>query len=70
MLKKLHVNIPFIDVLSQITMYAKFVKENLSKNRKINEHETIALGEEYSTVARNKILTKLKDPVASYATLD
>ena len=48
MLKKLHVNVPFLDVLSQMPLYAKFLKEILSKKRKINEHETIALGEECS----------------------
>ena len=34
-LKKLHVNIPFIDSLSQIPLYAKFLKEFLSKEGKI-----------------------------------
>ena len=34
MLKKLHVNIPFIDSLSQMLMYAKFSKEILTKKRK------------------------------------
>jgi len=33
-LKKLHVNIPFINALSQILMYVKFLKEILSKNKK------------------------------------
>ena len=45
MLKKLHVNVPFLDALSQMPLYARFLKEILSKKRKINEHETVALGE-------------------------
>jgi len=46
MLKKLHVNVPFLDALSQMPLYAKFLKEILSKKRKSDEHETVALGEE------------------------
>ena len=48
MLKKLHVNVPFLDALSQMPLYAKFLKEILSKKRKVDEHETVALGEECS----------------------
>ena len=51
MLKKLHVNIPFIDALPQIPIYAKFLKEIISKNRKIDEAKTL-----------NKLPTKFKDP--------
>jgi len=61
MLKKLHVNVPFIDALSHMPMYAQFLKEILSKKGKVNEHETIALGEECSVVVLNKLPTKLKD---------
>jgi len=65
MLRKSHVNIPFLDTLPQMPLYAKFLKEILSKKSKIDEHETIALGEECSVVVKNKLPTKLKDPVAS-----
>jgi len=44
MLRKLHVNAPFLDALSQVPLYAKFVKGIFSKNRKIEKHETIAFG--------------------------
>ena len=50
MLKKLHVNVPFLDALSQMPLYAKFLKEILSKKRKVDEHEIVALGEERSAV--------------------
>ena len=53
MLKKLHVNVPFLDVFSQMPLYAKFFKEILSKKRRINEHESVALGEECSAVVLN-----------------
>ena len=61
-LKKLHVNVPFLDALSQMPLYAKFLKEILSKKRKIDEHEMVALGEECSTVVLNQLPTKLKGP--------
>jgi len=41
---------------------AKFWKEILSKKRKIDEHETVVLGEECSIVLLNKLPIKLKDP--------
>ena len=50
MLKELHVNVPFLDTLSQMPLYAKLLKEILSKKRKIDVHETVALGEECSAV--------------------
>ena len=62
-LKNLHVNITFIDALSQMFMYVKFLKEILPEKRKINEHETIALRDECYVMALNKFLVKLKDPV-------
>jgi len=68
MLKKLHVNVPFLDALSQIPLYAKFFKEILSKKWKIDEHETVALGEEFSAVVLNQP-AKLKDPSLFHALL-
>ena len=42
-------------------MYAKFLKKILSKKRKIDEHETIALYEKFSVMVLNKFPTKLND---------
>jgi len=53
MLKKLHVNVSFLDALSQMPLYAKFLKEILSKKRKIDEHEIVTKGEECSVVVLN-----------------
>ena len=39
MLKKLHVNVPFIDALSQMPLHAKFLKEILTKKRKVDVHK-------------------------------
>lgn len=62
MFKKLHVNIPFVDALMKIPSYAKFLKEIMSKKRKLEDYETIALSEECSAVIQQKLPPKLKDP--------
>ncbi|XP_070041428.1 uncharacterized protein [Nicotiana tomentosiformis] len=41
-LKQVHVNLPFIEVLSQMSAYAKFMKEVLTKKRKIEETSVLA----------------------------
>ncbi|XP_047160042.1 uncharacterized protein LOC124830397 [Vigna umbellata] len=41
--KKLHINIPFAEALEQMLSYAKFMKDLLSKKRKLQEDETIML---------------------------
>ena len=43
--KKLHINLPFADALEQMPSYVKFMKEILSKKRKIDDFETVALTE-------------------------
>ena len=60
--KKLHINIPFADALAQMPSYAKFMKEILSKKRKLEEFETVALTEECSAILQKKLPPKLKDP--------
>jgi len=42
--------------------YAKFMKEILRNKRKLEDHETIMLNEEYSAILLNKLPPKLKDP--------
>lgn len=42
--------------------YAKFMKELLTKKRKLNEDKTIALTEECSAILQRKLPPKLKDP--------
>ncbi|XP_022846187.1 uncharacterized protein LOC111368910 [Olea europaea var. sylvestris] len=61
-LKKLHVNIPFIDAILQIPNYSEFLKEMLTKKRKLPEHEIITLSEECSAITQHRIPPKLKDP--------
>ncbi|XP_073133841.1 uncharacterized protein [Henckelia pumila] len=60
--KKLHINIPFADALLQMPNYAKFLKEVMSRNRKLEEFETVNLTEECNVILQKKLPQKLKDP--------
>ncbi|XP_022865368.1 uncharacterized protein LOC111385223 [Olea europaea var. sylvestris] len=62
--KKLHVNIPLIEAISQIPNYAKFLKEILSKKKRLTDFETIKLNEVCSAILHNKLTPKLQDPVS------
>jgi len=62
MLKKIYINVLFTEALSQIPLYAEFLKDALSKKRKIEDNETIALTRECSAVIQNKLPPKLIDP--------
>ena len=44
--------------------YVKFLKEIFSNKRKLEEHELVALTKECSVMIKNKLATKIKDPVA------
>jgi hypothetical protein len=61
LLKKLNVNIPFTDVVTQMSTYAKFLKDILSNKRKLDE-ETVTLTEKVSAIVMNKLPPKLQDP--------
>ncbi|XP_017981014.1 PREDICTED: uncharacterized protein LOC108663036 [Theobroma cacao] len=60
--KKLHINIPFAEALENMPSYVKFLKDILTKKRKLEDFETVALTEECSAIIQNKIPPKLKDP--------
>ena len=60
--RKLHINIPFAEALEKMPGYVKFMKEVLSKKRKLRDYETIALSEECSAILQKKLPPKLKDP--------
>ncbi|XP_048502790.1 UBA domain-containing protein Mud1-like [Beta vulgaris subsp. vulgaris] len=67
-LKKLHINIPFLDAISEMPSYAKFLKDMLSNKRKIEENVTVSLTAECSAILQNKLPKKLGDP-GSYSIL-
>ena len=60
--KKLQINIPFAEALEQMPSYAKFMKGILSRKKKWEDFETVALTEECSAVLQKKLPPKLKDP--------
>ncbi|XP_062075462.1 uncharacterized protein LOC133779524 [Humulus lupulus] len=59
--RKLHINIPFAEALEQMSSYVKFMKKFLSKKRKLEDYETVALTEECSAIFQKKLPPKLKD---------
>ena len=59
--KKLHINIPFADALEQMPSYVKFMKDILSKKRRLSDFETVNLNEECSAILQRKLPQKLKD---------
>ena len=48
--KKIEINIPFAEVISQMPLYEKFLKEILSKKRKIAEEGIVNLTATYSAI--------------------
>ena len=55
MFKKIEINIPFSKTLTQMPQYEKFIKDILSKKRKIIEEGIVSLTSTYSAVIQ-KIL--------------
>ncbi|PIN16592.1 DNA-directed DNA polymerase [Handroanthus impetiginosus] len=51
-----------VKALEQIPSYVKFMKDILSKKRRLGDYETVALTEECSAIIQNKLPLKLKDP--------
>ncbi|XP_021757315.1 uncharacterized protein LOC110722347 [Chenopodium quinoa] len=49
-LKKLHINIPFLDAISEMPSYAKFLKDMLSNKKNLEENAIVALTAECSAI--------------------
>ena len=60
-IKKLYVNIPFLDVM-QMSTYAKYIKDILGNKRALPNTEVVQLTEECSAAILNPLLVKKKDP--------
>ncbi|KAA3464785.1 RNA-directed DNA polymerase (Reverse transcriptase), Ribonuclease H-like protein [Gossypium australe] len=58
----IHINLPFVEAISQMPKYAKFLKELLTNKRKLEEVSMVELNEECSAILQNKLPRKLKDP--------
>ena len=59
--KKLHINIPFVDALEKMPSYVKFMKDILSRKRRLSEFETVNLTKECIAILQRKFPQKLKD---------
>ncbi|KAK8701652.1 hypothetical protein V6N13_020035 [Hibiscus sabdariffa] len=44
---QLHIDVPFLEAIDQMPTYAKFLKDIITKKRKIERHETVATTKEY-----------------------
>ena len=62
MFKKIEINIPFSETLTQMPLYAKFMKEILSRKIMITEEGIVSLTATYSAVIQNSIPKKMQDP--------
>ncbi|XP_062080961.1 uncharacterized protein LOC133785761 [Humulus lupulus] len=62
MLKQLHINIPLVEALEQTPNYVKFMKDVLTRKRRLGEFEIVALTKECSSFMQDKLPSKLKDP--------
>ena len=61
MFKKMEVNIPFSEALIQMPHYAKFMKDILSRKRKIVEG-VVSLTTTYNVVIQKSLPEKMQDP--------
>ena len=61
MFKKIEINIPFSKALTQMPLYAKFMKEILSRKRKIAEEGMVNLITTCSAVIQNSLPEKMQD---------
>ncbi|GJU61223.1 DNA-directed DNA polymerase [Tanacetum coccineum] len=61
-LKQLHINLPFIEALAQMSKYAKFLKRLLTNKARLEEACKITMNERFSAVLLNKPPSKEKDP--------
>ncbi|XP_048229063.1 uncharacterized protein LOC125369837 [Ricinus communis] len=60
--KQLHINLSFVEVISQMPRYVKFLNEILNNKRKFEDLERVTLNKECSTIFQNKLPEKRHDP--------
>ena len=60
--KKLEINIPFAEALAQMPHYAKFMKDIISKKRKLDEGGVVSLSANFSAIIQKNIPQKMQDP--------
>ncbi|XP_048227265.1 uncharacterized protein LOC125369292 [Ricinus communis] len=60
--KQLHINLSFVEAISQMPKYVKFLKEILSNKRRLEDLGLVTLKEECSAILQNKLPVKRCDP--------
>ena len=60
-LKKLHINILYANAIEKMPNYVKFMKDILSRKRRLLDFERVNLTEECSAILQRKLPHKLKD---------
>ena len=60
-LRKVEINIPFLDVIKQVPRYAKFLKELCTTKRKLVGNEKVSVGENMYAVFQRKLPPKCQD---------
>ena len=60
--KKIEFNITFVEAITQMPNYAKFLKDILSKKKKIVEEGVVSLIATCSAVIQKSLPAKMKDP--------
>ncbi|CAN6583765.1 unnamed protein product [Malus baccata var. baccata] len=61
-LRKVQLNIPFLDAIKQVPRYAKFLKELCTTRKRISTKEVVKVGENVSAILQRKLPPKCKDP--------
>ncbi|KAK8676047.1 hypothetical protein V6N13_034101 [Hibiscus sabdariffa] len=61
-LKQVHINLPLVEALQQMPNYAKFLKDMVTRKKRIEEFETAAATETCLALMHNKVPTKKIDP--------
>ena len=62
MFKKLDINIPFAEELAQMPHYAKFIKDVISKKRKLDKDGVVSLSANCSVIIQKNLSQKMQDP--------
>ena len=62
MFKKIEINIPFSEALTQMPHYVKFMKDLLTKKRKFTEEGIVSLNATCNAVIQKSIPEKRQDP--------
>jgi hypothetical protein len=59
--KQVHINIPFLDAIQQVTFYAKFLKDLVTIKRKTHVSKKVFLTEQVSSILQCRVPIKYKD---------